>query len=248
MKDIKYFRNNCPIKWEPYISKRCPRCYKCQEYKHLARNCFKKERCTRCRSIHHPDDCPKTPMTADMTELQKKSYWCHPCQLRGHSAHSLYCPTKLKYDEEQRERALNQRAKKGKNNNFYQINRGTTTVRAGHVVRHGPGGRNQVAPSAEDFIVTSKKEARRVPEPVTEQPRTTWNTNDIYRQNKDRVSAPYDGAWAEIEDTSKDLFGRTPAQMFALCEKFVQQTRQLDKHQKMTEYIRFYSLISKCGN
>lgn len=176
MKDIKYFRNNCPIKWEPHISKRCPRCYKCQEYKHLARNCFNKERCTRCRSIHHPDDCPKPPMTADMTELQKKSYWCHPCQLRGHSAHSLYCPTKLKYDEEQRERALNQ------------------------------------------------------------------------NQNKDRVSAPYDGAWAEIEDTSKDLFGRTPAQMFALCEKFVQQTRQLDKHQKMTEYIRFYSLISKCGN
>lgn len=61
---------------------------------------------------------------------------------------------------------------------------------------------NQAAPNPEDFMVTSKKEARKLPTPVTEQPRTSWNPNDINRQFKDRVSAPYEKAWAEIEVTS----------------------------------------------
>lgn len=52
LKKIKFFTNSCPIKWEPYVSKRSPRCYNCQEHKHLAKNCFKKERCTRCKTTH----------------------------------------------------------------------------------------------------------------------------------------------------------------------------------------------------
>lgn len=247
LKEIKYFKNNCPIKWEPYVSKRCPRCYKCQEYKHLARNCFKKQRCTRCKTIHGPNICPKPKMTPDMNKEQRMAYWCHPCQMRGHCADSQDCPTKIKYDEEQRERAAAQQAKNGKyyNNKNYS---GTPTVRAGHVDRHGQEGRTRAAPTAEDFVVTSKKETRRLPTPVMTQPQTAWNTNNISRPGRERVSTPYESAWAEIEDTSKDLFGRTPAQMIALCEKFVAQTRNMDKHQKMTEYIRFYSFISQCGN
>ena len=226
LKRIKFFRNSCPIKWEPYVSKRCPRCFNCQEYKHLAKNCFKKERCTRCKTAHPRAECKKPPMTANMSFEERQVYWCHPCQLRGHCADSLNCPTKLRYDEEQAERAMTQRT-----NNSRQA------------TRQGPVRREQPPPSKEDFIVTSRKEARKVPAPVEAQQQPEWSRPGNSQGNKS-VSAPYVNAWAEIESTSNDLFGRTPAQMLALCEKFVVQTRNLGKHEKMTEYIRFYSYLS----
>jgi hypothetical protein len=132
----------------------------------------------------------------------------------------------LRYDEEQAERAMTQRT---------NINKQAT--------RQGPVRREQPPPSKEDFIVTSRKEARKVPAPVEAQQQPEWSRPGNSQGNK-RVSAPYVNAWAEIESTSNDLFGRTPAQMLALCEKFVVQTRNLGKHEKMTEYIRFYSYLS----
>lgn len=92
--------------------------------------------------------------------------------------------------------------------------------------------------------MTSKKDVRKVPAPIVPQQPMAWTSNGLERNREiNRVSAPFANAWAEIENTSRDLFGRTPAQMLALCEKFVAQTRNLDRHQKMTEYIRFHSLL-----
>lgn len=79
---IKFFNERYPIKWEAYTSKRCPRCYNCQEYKHLARNCFKEPRCSKCRTRHSPLDCTRPDPGPNTSKEELASYWCHPCQKR----------------------------------------------------------------------------------------------------------------------------------------------------------------------
>lgn len=38
---IKWFMKTYQIKWENYESKRSPRCFNCQQYRHLSNNCFR---------------------------------------------------------------------------------------------------------------------------------------------------------------------------------------------------------------
>lgn len=160
-------------------------------------------------------------MNSNMSFEERQVYWCHPCKVRGHCADSLNCPTELRFDEEQAERANTQR---------------TNTRNSGGASRFraGPERSEQPVPKREDFMVTTKKDMRKVPAPMLPQQPTAWTNNGLERNRGiNRVSAPFTNAWAEIEDTSRDLFGRTPAQMLALCEKFVapiERRIEIDKH------------------
>lgn len=78
-----------------------PRCFKCQEYGHIARNCKQEEAVkTRGKCLN----CWKDGHTAKSCNAEKP--WCYVCKTEGHRAGTMKCPI---YREAVREMAKNRR-------------------------------------------------------------------------------------------------------------------------------------------
>lgn len=51
----------CVVSWERYKSKNgITQCFKCQQFDHIAKNCFKKTKCLKCAGTHLIKDCDQT--------------------------------------------------------------------------------------------------------------------------------------------------------------------------------------------
>lgn len=248
---IKWFQNTFFISWEPYVSKRCPRCYNCQQYKHLARNCFKIIRCSKCKSSHDQRECPRPTPSQDATLEEMAQYYCVPCGERGHWAGWNKCPKFLEHNEEYSLRAKEQISntrKAIKNRKFNQTSApwGVGGTQPRQVDRLAQDSRDlqRRPPTYEDFEVTSKKMAAKVPRPVHQQPAVgaAWgsNRNGVSTGNKGN-------AWATINDETDDLFGMSPTDMIMMCSDFVARTRSLGKVEKKAAYVDFYLHIAQCG-
>lgn len=93
LKEVKEFYGG-RIHWEPYIAKGPMRCFKCQEWNHMARNCLGKVKCPRCAGHHQAEDCALPMVTKDTTDM--KAYTCSNCNTKGHWVNSDNCPFKAR--------------------------------------------------------------------------------------------------------------------------------------------------------
>lgn len=84
LKNIKYC-SNVVIRWEKYASKKIlTQCHLCQEFNHVARNCFKKPKCLKCSEEHLSRDCPNILLDDFVPK-------CCNCQ-ENHFSNSDKCP------------------------------------------------------------------------------------------------------------------------------------------------------------
>ena len=50
---------NCIIQWEKFKNvKGVTQCFKCQQFGHIAKNCFREPKCMKCAQSHNSKDCP----------------------------------------------------------------------------------------------------------------------------------------------------------------------------------------------
>lgn len=244
LRKIKWFMDTFAINWEPYVSKRCPRCYNCQKYRHLAKNCFNETRCSKCKSSHTPDKCPR-PQPGPDTDLSK--YYCVPCEQRGHWAGWKSCPKYIANNEDYKTKSTpaqgtkisrtGQMIRSAQDTKRDATREGTTSTRA-----------QQSAPTAKDFEISKKKDIWKAPRPNDEQRPNPWKIRSAIESEHYGVSTGNKGsAWAKMVDETKDLFGRSPAEMMQLCNSFIASTRKMNDFEKAEAYIEFYSYVLKCG-
>lgn len=249
LKNIRLFNNRYPISWEPYVSKRCPRCFRCQAYKHLARNCFKKWRCSKCKDNHEGNPCPLPDPTPDMSPSRMKKYFCHPCADAkqdnkgvGHWAGWALCPVKLALDDEYKT-AHDQRTGKSKND--------SSALRT-----MSPRAMQQI-PTQEDFNINTRKGLRGVPAPImiTQTEKPNWgpapapaNRESAYQQQTGVSARNIGGAWADINRDTFDLFGMDADAMIDQVTSFVEYKNTLKTAAEMKKaYLGFYLKMAQCG-
>ena len=135
---------NCsPIIWEQYKSSGPVRCFKCQAFGHLAKNCLNKPRCSRCSHTHAINDCKKPAPTKEDTTTR---YYCVNCKSKGHWAGALNCPSRIAAQAADEERETRRKASRPP----------PPPVRRAM----------QRVPTAEDFVISGKN-ARGAPAPST---------------------------------------------------------------------------------
>lgn len=211
---VKTFQYS-PISWKQYQSKGPVRCFRCQVFGHLAKNCLNRPRCSRCRHSHGPDECRRPPPTPE-TDL--KNYYCANCETKGHWAGFLKCPKRIKAEADKEDR----------------INKKKT--------ENPPAPKNdQRAPTKNDFVVEPKR-ARGAPAPVAvnETHAPTWGPAP-----QNNVSTRTGGVWATLNDDANSLFGKTPAEIISHCDEYVTKSRNLDNPAaKKAAYLEFILSLS----
>lgn len=92
IKTLCYYR----ITWEKFINKRpITQCYKCQDFNHLASNCFRTIKCRLCGEMHDAINCPLKQQTTRK---------CTNCS-GPHPSNSVECPVYIKVLESKMTRA-----------------------------------------------------------------------------------------------------------------------------------------------
>lgn len=145
-----------PIKWEPQKSSRVLRCFRCNGYRHVAKNCMYKENCALCASNHSTRDCKVVYPSSEVSNFG--AYKCVNCQKGGHWARAKNCPAYMKEVE---------LVKKVERENTKEYN-----------------STRQQIPQWKDFVVNEKTAKKiGVPVPQKKVQTTNWNAEAIKRNS-----------------------------------------------------------------
>lgn len=201
-----------PIYWEQYESNRTTRCFRCQKYRHLSKNCLFPPRCALCAKKHLTDDCT---LTFPIKGQQHDSiYKCVNCDNKGHWAGSQECPLFLREANIAAARMAERRTAAGTR----QMG-GNTGGTAGAGSQRGA---EQRVPRPDEFIRRGKEE-RRGPQAVTNPvaPAGAW-------RNKGEPEGNNGNLWDEINKGAEQLFGRTTASLMDECIRFKGEFAQME--------------------
>lgn len=105
-------------------------------------------------------------------------------------------------------------------------------------------------PRDEDFVITEKKDIFKAPRPVDTVINPEWVQPSSRPQRTEVSTRNMGSAWGKMVEETNDLFGKSPIEMMVMCERFIEQTRDLDRFGKAEAYIKFYSTFFKtiqCG-
>lgn len=200
LKKITHF-NGARVTWEPYRGSSILRCFKCQRFHHLARNCLYSSRCGRCSLKHETKDC-NIVFAAKGTKDYKEHTKCVNCvdrdqsTGRGHAAGDLTCPIYL-------EEAAKKEKKKEKDAEIDHPRRGGRPTAA--------------APTSADFDVNAKKR-RGAPAPVAAPIPATWRPSSSYGvsgQTRDLIS-----------EQTQELFGFSPVKMLEIMGSYSDEVKR----------------------
>lgn len=231
---ISKFRNS-PIKWEPFLAKKAPRCYRCQEYFHLAKNCFNTPRCALCKHSHEQGKC-SLPLPRDNRD-GKAVYYCHPCKKTGHWAGDPKCPKKLELDAKLAGSKPATSTKEQSTGSSHHAKNPSTCENV------PPQAQSQ--PKEIDFNVTYTKKVRG---PAA----AAKSTGGIPQWSRGGAVVP-DGngkgvsAWEQIQAETQQLFGHTALEMMEICDNFTKHYETLNSiAEKKMAQVTFYLKLSQC--
>lgn len=224
LKKITHF-NGARVTWEPYRGSSILRCFKCQRFHHLARNCLYSSRCGRCSLKHETKDC-HIVFAAKGTKDYKEHTKCVNCvdrdqsSGRGHAAGDLTCPIYL-------EEAAKKEKKKEKDAEREQP-------------RRLEGRSKAAAPTSADFDVNAKGR-RGAPAPVAATAPATWRpsgTNGVSGQTRDLISVQ-----------TQELFGCSPVKMMEIMGAFsVEVNRANSIAEKRAATMQMYQSLFNIQN
>lgn len=228
VKKQKWFYGCFQLRWEKYVATRAPRCFNCQQYRHLAKNCFRATRCANCKTEHETKRCLKKKPTNNMQPAELRTYYCVPCGTRGHFAGWARCPTFLRETESFRQKMQKQQ---DRNDDYTERKK-----------------QPQRRPNPEDFVVNEKRGGRKGPAPAPTTGRPVWiQQGEEQYNNQEQVSYDDVGdSWGDMDDEVRRLFGMDPMELMKKIRNFKGQTRNLNDSQKARAYLNFYS--SLCPN
>lgn len=217
-------RLRTPIYWEPFRTRRATRCYECQRFRHVGRNCLYPKRCALCAKKHHTDDCELAYPSADT--VNHGIYRCANCNVKGHWAGDYTrCPELIKENGIALARANKQVADRKER------------LTAQKEMRT-----KQRVPTQEDFVVRSKKLPKE-PAPVNV---TTpvWNVGT--REQRTQQSQQQ-GVWDQMNGEAMNLFNRSAAQLMEDCIVFVDNYKQLNNEaERRVSWLQFMVKYAQC--
>lgn len=166
LREIKTFGElETPIRWEALKSAGPPRCYNCNGFRHVAKNCLFPTKCALCGKGHATRECKMVYPKGEIINFG--SYYCANCSCKGHWTGDKECPAYKK------ELALME--KKLTNNS-------------------GSKGQVQMAPAVEDFSVPEKELRRKKgPSPTTPTSTPVWGNRTSVGGKKERIDTFMEG-------------------------------------------------------
>lgn len=215
LRKITHF-NGAVISWEPYRASSLLRCYKCNRFNHIARNCLYPARCGRCAKRHETKDCTldfAAKGTAEYTKITK----CCNCKEPGHAAGDMNCKIFIKEKSDHDDKIAKQQQKQPSQKQ--NVNNST----------------KQFVPTRSDFDVGTKKGTRGAPAPVLQGQAPKWVANNSSGNQGDLIG-----------DDTRRLFGLSQVEMIEFCRSYANDARRTgDQNQQHAALLSFYSKLYK---